>query len=91
VQLLFDFDVDLGEVVVAEADAFDRAGRGAADQHLVVGDELAGILEDQRVLVAAAAAEEDDCERDHRHRQSGDRRNSRWGSPPACRRATLLA
>ena len=83
--------VDLGEVVVGELDAFDRADRLAADQHLVVGHELAGVLEEQVVLVAAAAAEEDDAERDHDHRQGRDHRDSRRGDPPAWRRAFLLA
>ena len=69
VQLLVDADVDLGQVVVGEADAFDRADRLAADQHLVVGDELAGVLEQELVLMAAAAAEEDDGERDHDGRE----------------------
>ncbi len=72
VQLLFDLDVDLGEVVVGELDAFDRADRGAADQDLVVGHELAGVLEDERVLVAAVAAEEDEGEHDHRDCEGRD-------------------
>ena len=55
-----------GQVVVGQLDAFDRADRLAADQDLVVGHELAGVLEEEVVLVAAAAAEEDDGERDHR-------------------------
>ena len=90
-QLLVDFDVDFGQVVVAELDAFDRADRRAADQHLVVGHELGGVLEDERVLVAAAAAEEDDREHDHRHRQGRDHGDSRWGDPTAWSRAFLLA
>ena len=91
VQLLFDVDVDFGEVVVGEVDAFDRADRRAADQHLVVGHELAGVLEDERVLVAAAAAEEDDREDDHGDRQGRDHRDPGGGDPPAWRRAFLLA
>ncbi len=91
VQFLADFDVDFGEVFVAEVDAFDRADRRAADQHLVVGHQLAGILEDERVLVAAAAAEEDDPEGDDHHREGRDRRDSGWGDPPARSRAFLLA
>jgi hypothetical protein len=91
VQLLAHFDVDFGEVVVAEVDAFDRSGRRAADQHLVVRDQLAGVLEDEGVLVPAAAAEVDDCECDHGHREGRDDGDSRWGDPPAWRRAFLLA
>ena len=72
VQLLFDADVDLGQVVVGELDAFDRADRRAADQHLVVGHELGGVLEDEGVLVAAAAAEEDDGEGDDDDREGRD-------------------
>ena len=77
VQLLVDGDVDLGEVVVGEADAFHRAGRRAADQDLVVGHQLAGVLEDERVLVAAAAAEEDDAR--GRSRRRPGRRSPRSG------------
>jgi hypothetical protein len=77
VQLLFDFDVDFGQVVFGEADALHRAGGRAADQHLVVGHELAGVLEDQRVLVAAAAAEEDDREDDQGCGQRDDRGDAR--------------
>ena len=91
VQLLFDADFDLGQVVVGEADAFDRADRLAADQHLVVGHELGGVLEDQLVLVAATAAEEDDGERDDDDREGRQGRNPRGGEPPGLRRAFLLA
>ena len=91
VQLLFGGDLDFGEVVVGEADAFDRADRLAADQDLVVGDELARVLEEQRVLVFAAAAEEDHAEGDDDHREGRDRRRAGGGDPPARRRAFLLA
>ena len=91
VQLLFDFDLDLGQVVVGELDAFDRADRRAADQDLVVRHELAGVLENERVLVAAVAAEEDEGEDDHRDREGRDDRDSGAGDPPACGRAFLLA
>ena len=84
VQLLVDADFDLGQVVVGEADAFDRADRLAADQHLVVGHELGGVLEDELVLVAAAAAEEDDGEGDDDDRQARQGRNPRGGDPRAC-------
>ena len=79
VQLLADFDVDFGQVFVAEVDAFDRADRRAADQDLVVGHQLAGVLEDERVLVAAAAAEEDDREDDHDDREGRDHGDSARG------------
>ncbi len=91
VQFLFDADFDLGQVFVGEADAFDRADRLAADQHLVAGHELGGVLEDELVLVAATAAEEDDAEGDDDDRQGHDGRNSRGGDPPGFRRAFLLA
>ncbi len=91
VQLLFDADHDLGEVVVGQLDALDRADRLAADQDLVVGNELAGVLEEEVVAVLAVAAEDDDAERDHRNRQHRDRRDSRGGHPPALRRALVLA
>ena len=81
-QFLFDRDLDFGEVVVGELDAFDRADRLAADQDLVVGHELAGVLEEQVVLVAAAAAEEDHAERDHDHRQADDRPRRGQASSP---------
>ena len=92
VQLLFDADFDLGQVVVGQADAFHRADRLAADQHLVVGDELGGVLEDELVLVAAVAAEDDDGEGDDDDRQGRQRRDrGRASTPRACRRAFLLA
>ena len=91
VQLLADADDDLGQVVVGQLDAFDRADRLAADQHLVVGDELAGVLEEEVVLVFAAAAEEDDGERDHGDREDGDDRDPDRGDPPALCRAFFLA
>ena len=60
-QLLFDFEIlTSARLFVGQLDAFDRADRLAADQDLVVGDQLARVLEEQRVLVPAAAAEEDD-------------------------------
>ena len=67
----------LARLFFGQFDAFDRADRRAADQHLVIVDELTGILKDQVVPVATAAAEKDDSERDHhdsrgpRSRQSG--------------------
>jgi hypothetical protein len=91
VQLLFDRDVDLGEVLLAQLDAFDRPGRRAADQDLVVRDELARVLEDEGVLVAAVAAEVDEGEHEHRCRERRDYREAGRGGPPACRRAFLLA
>ena len=72
-------------------DAFDRADRRAADQDLVVRDQLAGVLEEEGVLVAAAAAEEDDREGDHDDREGRDDGDPGWGDPPARRRAFLLA
>jgi hypothetical protein len=63
----------------------------AADKHLVVGHELRGILENELVLVAAIAAEEEDGKGNYDDRQARDRRNPRWGDPPAFRRAFLLA
>ncbi len=91
VQLLVDADFDLGQVVVGQVDAFDRADRLATDQHLVVGHELGGILEDELVLVPATAAKQDDSEGDDDDRQGRNGRNSRGGDPPAFRRAFLLA
>ncbi len=91
VQLLFDADLDLGEVVVGQLDAFDRADRLAADQHLVVGHELARVLEEEVVLVFAAAAEDHDRERDHHHRERRDHRDSGGGDSPALCRTFFLA
>ena len=90
-QFLVDADFDLGEVVVGEADFFDRADRVAADQHLVAIDELAGVLEDELVLVAAVATEEDRREQYDHDCQRRDDRDPGWGNPPAGRRAFLLA
>jgi hypothetical protein len=91
VQLLIDADFDLGQVVVGEADAFDRADRLTADEHLVVGHELGGILEDELVLVGAATAQEDDGKGNDNDRQGHQDRNPRGGDPPGFRRAFLLA
>ena len=63
-QFLFHGDLHFGEVVVGQIDAFDRAGGLAANQHLVVGDELAGVLEKQVVLVAPVTPEENHPEGD---------------------------
>ncbi len=90
-QLLFDAYLDLGQIVIGEVDALDRAHRLAADQYLVIGHELGCVLEDQLVLVAAVAAEEDDGEGDHDDRQAHQGGNPRGGDPPALRRAFLLA
>ena len=83
--------LDAGEVVFGQFDAFDGADRRAADQDLVFGDELARVLEEQVVLVSAAAAEQHDAERDHHDRKGPDRGNPGGSEPPAGRRAFLLA
>ena len=91
VQFLFDRDLHFGEVVVGQLDAFDRAHGLAADLDLVVGHELAGVLEEQVVLVAAVAAEEDHPEDDHDHREGSDDGDADRRGPPTLRRAFLLA
>ena len=91
VQFLFDADNDLGQVVVGQLDAFHRANRLAADQDLVVGHELAGVLEEQVVLVFAAAVEDHVAEGEDRDDEDRDHRHPRRGDPPALRRASVLA
>ena len=49
VERLVDRDRDLGLRVVGQGDAVDRADRLAGDEHLVAGDELAAVLEEQVV------------------------------------------
>jgi hypothetical protein len=53
-------DGDLGLVVVGEADLAHRADAPAADLHVVVLDQLAGVLEAQLVGAPAVAPEEQD-------------------------------
>ena len=60
VELLVDGDGDLGLAVLRQLDAVDGADRGAADQDLVVLDQLAAGLEDQVVVVAVVVAAEDE-------------------------------
>jgi hypothetical protein len=91
VQFLADADDDLGQVVVGQLDAFDRADRLAADQHLVVGNELARVLEEQVVLVFAAAAEDDHGEGNHGNRENRNYRDPHRGDPPALCRTFFLA
>ena len=55
---LLDDDLDRRLVVVGQLDLAHRADAAAADLHVVVDDELAGALEQQRVLGAAGAAEQ---------------------------------
>ena len=72
---LLDLDLDRGLVVVGQLDRAHGADPPAADLHVVVLDELAGGLEEQRVLVAAAA----------RGTAAGSRRAGRRGRAPAAR------
>ena len=90
-QLLADADLDFGKVVLGQIDAFDRANRLSPDQHLVIWNELARVLEDQLVLVLAVASEDDYQQGDHNCREPDYRRNSGRGSAPALGRAFLLA
>ena len=55
---LLDPDLDRGLVVVGQLDRADRAHAPAADLHVVVGHELPGVLEQQRVLGPAPAPEQ---------------------------------
>ena len=67
--------LDRGLVVVGQVDRVDHADALARDQHLVAGHELAAGLEEQPVLVAPAAAEQqhdDDREGDQDRRHRGD-------------------
>ena len=57
---LVDLDRDLGQVVGRQLDVGDAADAAAADLHVVVLDQLAGALEDERVLVLAAAGQQQD-------------------------------
>ena len=59
-ELLVDGDGDLGLAVVGELDAVDAADGGAADQDLVVLDELAARLEDEVVVVTVVVAAEEE-------------------------------
>jgi hypothetical protein len=71
---LLHADLDRRQVVGRQLDALDRADAPAADLHVVVGHELAGVLEQQRVLGAAAAAEQQQPRReqdDEREREHG--------------------
>ena len=90
-QLLVDADLDLGEVVVGELDALHRADRAAADQDLVVGDELARVLEDEFVRVPVAIEEEDVDEREGDEAKRGQRRHTDGPHSLAFSRAYLLA
>ena len=57
---LLDRDRDLGLVVVGQRDLADRADAPAADLHVVVLDELPGVLEAQLVGGAAVASQQQD-------------------------------
>ena len=52
-------DLDRGLVVLGQLDLAHRADAAAADLHVVVLDELARVLEQQRVLGAAVASEQE--------------------------------
>jgi hypothetical protein len=66
---LLDGDRDRRLVVRRELDGLDRADPPAADLDVVVLHELARVLEQQRVLVAARPAEDQQVRREHHDEQ----------------------
>jgi hypothetical protein len=76
---LLDADRDAGEVVVGQLDLADRADPPAPDLDVVVAHQLAGVLEDQLVLVPAVAAQEQpgDQDDDQTERRERDPRGPR--------------
>ncbi len=60
-------DLDRRLVVVGQLDALDRADAAPADLHVVVDDELAGVLEQERVLRAGVAAEQEQPQDEREH------------------------
>ncbi len=77
---LLDADLDGGEVVVGQLDRADRADAPAGDLDVVAAHELARVLEQQRVLGPAAAAEQQEVAReDDGEDERGKRDPSRRG------------
>ncbi len=68
-----DRDVNLRLAVVGELDVVDAADRHPTDQDLVALDELAAGLEQQAVVVAGPAAEQQNEDRDRDEDQGTDR------------------
>src|SRR3954452_15387636 len=69
---LLDLDVDARLVAVRQRDLADGADAAATDLHVVVLDELTGVLEHEVVLVRAASAEEQHGDEHDRERQGGN-------------------
>src|SRR5215211_410384 len=77
-------DLDLRLPLVVELDLIDLANGLAANQDLVVVDELAAGLEQQPVVIARPAArEEQEDDRDGDQRESGECRQPRDPTSPS--------
>ena len=72
VQGAIDRHLHLRLGAVGELDVVDRAHRFAADQHLVPLHQLATGLEDQLVVIATVAAEQQVADRDHDDEQGAE-------------------
>ena len=68
-----DVDRDLRLVVMGQRDARDAAHRHAADLHLVAPHELAGFAEDQLVVGAASAGEQEVGDDQHDEAERAER------------------
>ena len=82
---LLDLHADARAVVVGQRDLAHRADAAAADLHVVVLDELAGVLEHEVVPVDVAAAEQQ-----HRDEHDRKRRARRAATPRASDIETLV-
>ena len=85
-EVVVDRDLDLGLVVVGQLDVADRADAAPADLHVVVLDELAGVLEAQAVRGRVAVAQQHDGD-DGDH---GDEREERDAASRRHRAASEL-
>ncbi len=64
-ELVLDRERDQGLAVLPQLDRLHRAGRDAADDHLVAGHELRGVLELAGDLIRLVTAAEKQDDRDH--------------------------
>jgi hypothetical protein len=76
-ELVVDLDLDVGLVVVGQLDVGDLADRQAADLDLVPLDQLVRRRQVENVLGAAAHAEDEHGDGDHRSDQRPERGSSR--------------